>query len=104
MICLDLVGHRRREVKVGRQDEVDHRNGDCTPCAVVGYRHAPFAVDFESDAQFFGEHQAGTACVVRLGKDGVHETAGKVLLCRLLCEFVAGCEGVRMNMNVRVTT
>ena len=94
MVRLHLAGHRRCEVKVGRQDEVDHRNGDRTPCAVVGYRHDSFAVDFEGGAQFFGEHQAGTACIVRLGKDGVHETARKVLLCWLLCEFVAG-ESIR---------
>ena len=89
MVRLHLVGHRRREVKVGHEDEVDHRDGGRIPRAVFVCRQALFfAIGFEGDAQLFGNCQALTAYVARLG-EGVHEVTREFLLHVLFCEFVA---------------
>ena len=88
MVHLHLVGHRRREVKVGHEDKVDHRDGGRLPHAVFVCRHFRFfAIAFEGDAQLFGGCQALTAYVARLG-EGAHEFVHEILLHVLFCEFV----------------
>ena len=76
-------------MKVGHEDEVDHRDGDRDPRLVVFYRHGFFTICFEVGAQLFGDFEAIAAYVSRLGEDGVHEVARKVLQRGMFCEFVA---------------
>lgn len=100
MFQLRIVVHRPGEVKVGHEEEVDHRHRDRAPGMIGGDRHLPFSIGLEGSAQPFDEYQAGTACLARLDEDGVQETARGVLLARLLREFNAGEASKRSSVGV----
>jgi len=89
MVRLHLVLHWRRELKVGHEDEVYHRDGDGAPRLVVGHGNAPFSVGLECGAKYCDERHAGAAFVARLREDDVSETARKFSLRGLFYELVA---------------
>ncbi len=89
MVGLRRRTHRRREVEVGSEDEVNHRDGHCTPCLVVVYRNAPLAISLENAAQIGDERHAGTAFAARRGEDGIQEAARECRVSRLFREPIA---------------
>ena len=89
MVGLHRRSHRCREVEVGGEDEVDHRDGHGTPCLIVAYGNAPLAISLENAPQVGGERHAGTAFVARRGEDGIQEAARKRCVRRLFRELVA---------------
>lgn len=89
MVGLHWRRHRRREIEVGGQDEVDHRDGHRAPCLIVAYRNAPLAISLENAAQVDGERHAGTTFVARRREDRVQEAACKCCVRRLLRELVS---------------
>jgi hypothetical protein len=95
MVGLHRRSHRRREVEVGGEDEVDHRDGHRAPCLIVAHRNAPLAISLENAAQVAGERHAGTTFVARRREDGIQEAARKCCVRRLLRELVS-VEGWRM--------
>ena len=97
MVGLHRCSHRPREVEIGGEDEVDHRDGHRAPCLIVAYRNAPLAISLENAAQVGGERHAGTAFVTRRGEDGIQEAARQCCVRGLFRELVAVNEWRTVN-------
>ena len=101
MVGLHRRSHRRREVEVSGEDEVDHRDGHGAPCLIVTHGDAPLAISLENAAQVGGERHARTAFVAWRGEDGIQEAARKYCVRRLFRELVAVEGWMMVNEGAR---